>query len=284
MNLRVVGVYREPDFSPGKIAADAAIIDQVLAHLRREGASTETMTAARFSATRPGNVDLIIAMCQGAPALSQLASVEEAGAVTINSALAIRNCYRDLLTAGLLRAGVPIPDGALVATSVPLDLKPLRALDMSAPVYVKRGNLHALGPDDVRRLEGSRLLEETLTHFADRGIGLVYVQQEVPGPVVKFYGVGEDYFSAIPEDGRPLHDSAKLTLERAARTAAAALGLEIWGGDAIVNGQSCTIVDFNDWPSFEPVRGAAAAAIARWCLRRVRRHPFIRNLPADNSR
>ncbi len=277
MNLQVIGVYREPEFSPGKIGADAAIIDHVLAHLRVEGAKTETMTAARFAAEPPNNVALVIAMCQGAPALSRLASMDEAGAVTINSALAIRNCYRDLLTAGLMRAGVPIPEGALVRTSLPLNLKPLRALDTSAPIYVKRGNLHALGPDDVRRVEGPEQLEETLSHFARRGIDLVYVQQEVAGAVVKFYGVGGEYFSAIPEDRQPMKDSVKLSLERAARTAAAALGLEVWGGDAIVSEHSSTIIDFNDWPSFEPVRTAAAAAIARRCLRLLRRPPLARN-------
>src|SRR4029077_8463867 len=126
------------------------------------------------------------------------------------------------------------------------------ALNLSAPIYVKRGNLHALGPDDVRRVQDPEQLAHTLTHFAGRGIDLVYVQQEVAGAVVKFYGVGDEYFCAIPEDGQPLKDSVELTLERAARTAAAALGLDIWGGDAIVNGQSCTIIDFNDWPRFEP--------------------------------
>ncbi|MBV8362593.1 MAG: hypothetical protein JO189_32380 [Deltaproteobacteria bacterium] len=277
MNLRVVGVYREPEFSPGKIAADAAIIDQVLAHLRADGARTDTMTAARFAVEPPHNASLVIAMCQGAPALSQLASMHEAGAVTINSALAIRNCYRDLLAAGLMRAGVPVPEGVLAQTSIPLDLKRLRALDMSVPIYVKRGNLHALGPDDVSRVEGHEQLEKTLANFAHRGINLVYLQQEVAGTVVKFYGVGEEYFSAISEDGNPLKDSVQLTLERAARTAAAVLGLEIWGGDAIVSGQSCTIIDFNDWPSFERVRPAAAAAIAHRCLRLLRRHPLTRN-------
>jgi glutathione synthase/RimK-type ligase-like ATP-grasp enzyme len=278
MNLRVVGVYREPEFSPGKIVADAAIIDQVLAHLRVEGARTETMAAEGFAAAPPSNVDLVVAMCQGASALSQLASMNEAGAVTINSALAIRNCYRDLLSAGLMRAGVPIPDGALLRTSSPLDFKSLRSLDLSAPVYVKRGNLHALGPDDVRRVEGQGQLEKALQHFALRGIDLVYVQQEVPGPLVKFYGVADEYFSTITEDGRPLSDAVKLGLEHSARIAAAALGLEVWGGDAIVHGQSCTIIDFNDWPSFERVRTAAAAAIARRCLRLMRRHPIHRNV------
>jgi glutathione synthase/RimK-type ligase-like ATP-grasp enzyme len=277
MNLRVVGVYREPEFSPGKIEADAAIIDRVLDHLRDEGAFTEAMSAARFATAPPGNVGLVLAMCQGAAALNRLASMNEVGAVTINSALAIRNCYRDLLAAGLMRANVPVPEGALLRTSLPLDLKALRALDLAAPIYLKRGNLHALGPDDVRRVEGPGEIEQTLAHFANRGIDVVYAQQEVAGEVVKFYGVSNEYFSAIPESGKSVNDAVELTLERAARTAASALGLEVWGGDAIVNGQSCTIIDFNDWPSFERVRSIAAAAIARRCLRLLRHHPLARN-------
>ena len=55
-------------------------------------------------------------------------------------------------------------------------------------------------------------------------------------------------------------------LHGAAQSAAAALGLEVWGGDAIVDGEQFKIVDFNDWPSFERVRASAAAAIARRAL------------------
>jgi glutathione synthase/RimK-type ligase-like ATP-grasp enzyme len=276
MNLRIVGVYREPEFSPGKMAADAAIIDEVLDHLRLAGARTETTTASSFSTDPPHNVDLVIAMCQGSAALSQLASMNEAGALTINSALAIRNCYRDLLGAGLMRAGVPIPEGALLRTSSPLDLKSLRVLDLAAPIYVKRGNLHALGPDDVRQVRGLGQLEEAVAHFARRGVEIVYAQQGITGSLVKFYGVSDEYFCAIREDQQPLEEGVELRMERAARRAAAALGLEVWGGDAIVNGQSCTIIDFNDWPSFERVRASASLAISRRCLRLLRQHPVAR--------
>jgi glutathione synthase/RimK-type ligase-like ATP-grasp enzyme len=277
MKVRVIGVNRETEFSPGKVAADAAILESVLAHLRAQGAEAHTIDAARFAAQPPGDARLVLAMCQGAPALSRLASMEEAGAVAINSALAIRNCYRDLLAAGLEQAGVPIPDGALMRTSAPFDFKPLRALDVSSPLYVKRGNLHALGPDDVRRVEDRGQLERTLSHFGQRGIDLVYVQQEVGGEIVKFYGVGGgEYFSALSESGQPLNDSLKLSLERAARAAAQVLGLEVWGGDAVVSGPSCKIIDFNDWPSFEPIRAEAAAAIARRCARLLHRHQLAR--------
>jgi glutathione synthase/RimK-type ligase-like ATP-grasp enzyme len=277
MSFRTIGVYREPEFSPGKIEADAAILNQVLMLLRDQGAHTEAMTAERFSRESLDDVALVIAMCQGAPALSRLASMNERGAITINSALAIRNCYRDLLGAGLMRAGIPIPDGALISTSLPLDLKKLRVLDLSAPIYVKRGDLHALGSEDVRRVEGVQQLEQALVSFARRGIGLAYVQQEIRGTLVKFYGVSDEFFSAIPSDGQPLDEALELTLQRAAQRAATALGLEVWGGDAIISADSCSIVDFNDWPSFAPVRAAAATAIARRCLRLVKRHPLARS-------
>ena len=104
-------------------------------------------------------------------------------------------------------------------------------------MYVKRGDLHALGPGDVQRVEGLEQLEATLMRFARRGLTTAYVQQEVAGNVVKFYGVGGGgYFAAAPLDGGELSEAMKLALSHAAATAAAALGLEVWGGDAIVKG------------------------------------------------
>jgi glutathione synthase/RimK-type ligase-like ATP-grasp enzyme len=240
---------------------------------------TEVVEAARFSTAAPHDAQMVVAMCQGAPALSKLAAIERSGALTINSALSIRNCYRDLLGAGLMRAGVAAAEGALVRTSEPLDLKPLRVLDVSTPMYVKRGDLHALGPNDVQRVQDLGQLEATLLRFARRGVELAYVQQEVPGEVVKFYGVaGAEYFSVVADSGLELSDSLKRALAHAAEVAAGALGLEVWGGDAIVKGESFRIIDFNDWPSFERVRDAAAQAIARRCLLLLRRHPIARDL------
>jgi glutathione synthase/RimK-type ligase-like ATP-grasp enzyme len=279
MNLRVLGVYREVEFSPGKTSADSAIIDAVLGHLRVAGAETTAIDAVRFISDPLPDVHMVLAMCQGSEALRRLAAIEESGAVTLNSALAIRNCYRDLLGAGLMRAGVPVPEGALVRTSTPLDMKQLRTLNLTAPMYVKRGEVHALGPDDVSRVDGLEQLQETLVRFSRRGVPLAYVQQEAVGEVVKFYGVGggAEYFTLIPGE-REIDETAKAGLSHSASIAAEALGLEVWGGDAVVRGEQYSIVDFNDWPSFERVREGASRAIARRCLRVLRRHPAGRDL------
>jgi hypothetical protein len=271
MSYTAIGVYREPQFSPGKVAADAAIMDAALAELAREGIESSAIDADQFAGGAGAPADVVLAMCQGEAALTRLAEVERAGAVVINPALAIRNCYRDLLAPGLARAGVPTPAGALVETGAPIDPRVLAGIDLTAPVYVKRGDLHALSADDVQQVVGRAELERRLADFARRGIRLAYVQQEFAGRVVKFYGVsGGGFFSALSDDGE-IPEAAIRELSQAGITAAAALGLETWGGDAILSDGGFAIIDFNDWPSYTRVRGAAARAIARRALQLLAR-------------
>src|ERR1700683_2393602 len=107
--MRALGVYREAEFSPGKVEHDAAILDTVLAELKRHGVEVSAINAEAFVDDSPAGGDLVLAMCQGERALGRLVALEQQGAIAINSALAIRNCYRDLLSAGLVHAGVPVP-------------------------------------------------------------------------------------------------------------------------------------------------------------------------------
>lgn len=263
MSYRAIGIYREPEFSPGKVEADAAILDASLAELAREGIATSAMTPTEFLDREHIEADLVLAMCQSEAALRRLAEVERNGAVAINSALAIRNCYRDLLAPGLGRAGVPTPVGALVRTDQRLDRRVLGGIDLDQPLFVKRGDLHALGEDDVQRAFGRAEVEARLNNFARRGVRRAYLQQEFIGGVVKFYGVsGGSYFTALPADGE-IPEAAVRELSEAAQKASAALGLEAWGGDAVLNESGFAIIDFNDWPSFSRVRAPAARAIAR---------------------
>ncbi len=261
---RALGVYREPEFSPGKVEADAAILNAALKELGAHGVEGSAVGAETFAAGHPAGADLILAMCQGARALSRLAEAEAMGAVAINSALAIRNCYRDRLGPGLIRAGAPTPRGGIVSTSPPVELGPLAGLDLEAAVYVKRGDLHALGPGDVGRAEGRASLVATLEAFGRRGVGSAYVQQAVEGRTIKFYGVsGGEFFTIVAgEQGAVTNEVARAVAD-SAQIAARSLELEVWGGDAILSGGRFVMVDFNDWPSYGRVRQPAAEAIAR---------------------
>jgi len=270
--MHVLGIYRERQFSPGKVDADAAILDAVLDQLRGNGLETAAVEPSRPGAWPGQAVDLVLAMCQGAEPLRRLSAFEQAGAIAINSALGIRNCYRDLLNPGLARAGVPIPAGTLVETAAPLQPGSMLGLELSLPLYVKRGDLHALGADDVQRVETLDELRRALGGFAARGVGHAYLQQEIEGVLVKFYGVsGGEYFTALPDRGE-LDDTVHRQIAAAASAAAAAIGLEAWGGDAVVGRDGrFWIIDFNDWPSFARVREPAAHAIARRALALLQR-------------
>ncbi len=177
-------------------------------------------------------------MCQGEAGLARLSAVEESGAVVINSALAIRNCYRDLLGAGLMRAGVPVPEGVVVRTAAPLDLKPLRTIDLSAPMYVKRGNLHALGT--ARR--GARRRTRATRSDADYASRAAASNSPSCSRRSSAKSSSSTASAAVsisrpsPKARPHLSDPQKRALNQAAANAATALGLEVWGGDAIVKG------------------------------------------------
>jgi hypothetical protein len=263
---RALGVYRESQFSPGKVEADAAILDAVLAHLAAAGIGTRALSPSQFINDRGARCDLIMAMCQGEEALQHLAAAERSGVLVINSPAAIRSCYRDRLGAVLSQVESPVPAGMLVETAAPIDRRSIAPLDADCGIFVKRGDLHALIAEDVRRAGDLASLALILRDFASRGVRFAYLQQAVEGRVVKFYGVtGGGYFTVGDSDaGTP--GELMERLHHAAQGAASALGLEVWGGDAIVNAADFKIVDFNDWPSFERVRMQAAAAIAARAL------------------
>ncbi len=157
MSYRAIGIYREPEYSPGKVEADAAILDASLAELAREGVETEALSPTEFLDRHEIQADLVLAMCQSEGALRRLAEVERNGAVAINSALAIRNCYRDLLAPGLGRAGVPTPVGALVRTDQRLDQRALGAVDLdslcssSAATCMRLGRTTSSARSDARK-------------------------------------------------------------------------------------------------------------------------------------
>ena len=150
---------------------------------------------------------------------------------------------------------LPTTDAPMFETDVP-----------DGDFWVKRGDVHAQEAADVVRTTRDELAS-VLAAFGDRGVKQAAVQAHVPGPVLKFYGVGAGLlFHAFREDGRPVDsDTVDLNvLRRLAFAAARTVGLNVFGGDAVVPSPTHpTLVDLNDWPSFAPVRQEAAAAIAQ---------------------
>ena len=248
-SAEAIGIYREQRFSPGKVADDRAIIDLVAAELRRAGHPVRMLDPdglPRLEATPA----IVFAMCQSDEALAWLDEAAKRAPV-VNHPDSIRACYRMNLVEKLAAAGVPQPRYAVASDRFPAELGP-------AP-WLKRGDVHAMEAADVRRVPTSGEWATMTADFSRRGIRRAIVQAHVEGIVYKFYGVTGGFFRAFGLPAARGTEAATL-----AARGAAALGLEVYGGDGVASPDgSLTLIDFNDWPSFSRCRDDAARAIGR---------------------
>jgi hypothetical protein len=269
------GVFREPAHSPGRIDDDAAIIKCVGEALAERGFKVELVTADAVVETPCANV---FVMCERGAILDRLATMEKAGSIVVNSPAAIRNTYRHRMVELFAQHHVLAPVSWIVAT----DANKQRPADCA---WVKRYDFHATQPDDVIYAASESGWREALRRFAGRGIPFVVAQEHVAGDLVKFYGVGNgssamraNWFQWFyhRDKGMLGHSFDAARLREVALDAAAALGLEIFGGDAIIQGNGePMIIDLNAWPSYALYRDRAAQAIADHLTERFRRLPRI---------
>ena len=264
---RLIGIYREKEYSPGRHESnDTVMLDAVAERLRAFGFVLDLISPAQVNGA-PGAATLALSMCQGRPALEKLANWERNGVGVINSPSAARNTHRDRLPELMARAGVPFPRTALVETSRKLNGEVPR----NGSLWLKRGDVHASIAADVQRFDSVDELAGALREFHARGITAAAVQSHCAGDEIKFYGVGDGqffhWFYSREANGYPLDEAA---LRALATRAAEVAGLDIFGGDIIVGPDGgLTLIDLNDWPSFAPCRDAAADAIAELIRRRL---------------
>jgi glutathione synthase/RimK-type ligase-like ATP-grasp enzyme len=270
---RVVALFRDPAYSPSRhLRNDRAILEGVLERLRRRGGwRVARITERTVAGGRLPDGDLYLNMCQGPAASEQIRALLPAGAPCLNAPEAVLACHRHRLVPRLQAARVPFPATVVLDTHTADPLHAVAGLPrgIGDPVWVKRGDVHAQRPDDVVAASWPDL-SSALAAFAGRGIRRAAVQTHVPGPVVKFYSVrGGQFFYWYPAEGGTTAglnagcDGLQALAERAAR----ALDLAVYGGDAVLTPNGPVLIDLNDWPSFAPVRAAAAAAIARYAHR-----------------
>ena len=269
------GIYRESAHSPGRVEDDAAIIESVGAALAERGFSVELLASDAAAAALETPGANIFTMCERGEILDRLKEAARAGAVVVNSPDAIRNTYRHRTVELFARAGIPSPASHVLATDAGMP-PPL------ACAWVKRYDFHATQADDVMYAASEKGWRVALERFAERGIPFVVAQEHVPGDLVKFYGVvcgaespqGAVWFEWFyhRDKGMIGHAFEVRRLRDVAFRAAAALGLEIFGGDAIIQpGGAPMIIDLNAWPSYARYRHDAARAIATHLSERFRR-------------
>lgn len=264
----ILGIYREHIFSPGKVLDDAAILDATLDELSSMGFRVSAIRAEAVSGSMPRPC-WVLTMAQSPAVLAVIEDWAGLGTGVVNSLDSIRKCYRKPLSLALHRAGMPVPPSRIVPLSV---AEKEITLDASAPVWLKRGDVHAIQAGDVASVSSKEELSEALHHFRLQNVGEILVQSHAEGHVVKFYGVGgDDFFRAfLASTGDDITVRAGTALRDVARQAAGAVGLEVYGGDAVMTGNgSVSLIDLNDWPSFSRCRSQAARSIALYLQRKA---------------
>jgi hypothetical protein len=107
------------------------------------------------------------------------------------------------------------------------------------------------------------------------------LQEHVPGDLIKFYGVAGEPEASAPawfqwfyhrDQVLANHPFDADALSVLVGRAAAALGLEVFGGDAIAGPDGrLVLIDLNAWPSFALYRAVAAPRIAEALAARFRK-------------
>jgi hypothetical protein len=268
---RLLGLYREPECSPGRHNTnDARILRQVADELERAGADVCLGTLANPGA-RWEDVSLVFSMCQGPAALEELARWKAQGARVVNDPIGSRRTYRDQLCGLLGHDGVAFPRSLCAPTGTLNDRARCESIFSGPTVWLKRADVHATCGDDVVRLDGWDRLDDAIEEFRRRGLKEAVLQEHCPGDEVKFYGVlGGHFFWYFYPGAYEGYAFDQAELRRLAERAATLTGVGIYGGDAIIAPDGrLSVIDLNDWPSFAPCAELAAQPIATYILEQV---------------
>jgi len=264
---RLVALYRSPTYSPAQHRGnDTAILDDTVAGLERRGWQVSRVGEGEVAAGLLPAATLYVNMCQGPAASERLLDLVPREAVAVNPPESVLNCHRHRLVGHMAAAGLAFPRTLIVPTTDPHSLLPLvhQLNGDGRPVWVKRGDVHAETSADVVAAKEAGVTD-AIAGFARRGVSRVALQAHVGGPIVKFYAVADGrFFSWYAADPGPVEISEQ-SLKDLVFAAARTVGLEVFGGDvAFPQPDAPVLIDLNDWPSFAPVRVAAAEAIASY--------------------
>jgi len=260
------GIFREAAHSPGRESDDAEILRLTGKHLEAKGLQVVLRTPEEVTGLPEAPPRFVFLMCERVEVLERLHVLEASGVPHVNSTRSVLNTYRERMLEAFAEANVPFIASRLVPTSA-------TAVPDAPPVWVKRADVHNTQEGDVVYAPAADAVAAALRGLAARGISRAVIQPHVPGDLVKFYGIGAGggahgappWFRWFYHKEQQLagHRFDERRLARLVRSAASALGLEVYGGDAIVTPASeIVLLDVNAWPSFALYRDEAAPRIA----------------------
>ncbi len=267
--LQIAGVRREQLYSPNHVGNDAMIFMKTVEHLTELGAEVkiyEEQDLEQVEIREP----FIFSMAQGVKGTKILLELEKQGKFVINSPQGSINSYRTNMVRILPEKGIPFPKSLIVSIQ---EKDKIKFEDFNArKIWIKRGDVHAVHREDVTLVYSEDERKSIFREFEKRGITEVVLQEHLDGDVIKFYAiVGSPLFHWYYLNGVNHTPFDKERLVELAEGSAVALGLDVYGGDAVVSQDgSISIIDINDWPSFAPIRDEASEQIAKLIFQKVK--------------
>ena len=272
--MKIATIARNRADSPNMTANDAAILERVAAELTKCGA---TVVSIGEDVEIPCDIAAVCSMSRSASTIAQLKQAELQGTTVTNTTTAVENCSRERFMEILRKESIPQPPFKTVNKANGLDAD-------CFPCWIKKAKGWSNHKNDVvfapTMPEGVAAIEE----MTARGITECIQMLHCPGDIIKFYGIGNSFFHySYPVDGKfgkeqingtPKHYSFDTDkLKSIAQRAAKAVGLDVYGGDAIITPQGdIFIIDLNDFPSFTAIRDIAATEIATLIINKTK-HP-----------
>lgn len=259
--IKIAGIKRKNIYSPNHVINDALIFSKTVECLNQLNVPVQIYEEDDVEKI---SEKLIFSMARDKKTINRLLKIEGEDKKIINSPIAGWNCFRVNLVELLTKNSIPFP---LTVTGEIDYLKriPFEQIDLRK-VWIKRGDVHAIHREDVIPVYSEEEKNNVLDEFKRREINTAILQKHIEGKVIKFYAVyGTDFFETYFSERTNHIDFDKDKLKHYAAESAEVVGLDIYGGDAIIspNGD-ITIIDLNDWPSFAPVRDEASIHIANF--------------------
>lgn len=265
--MKIVTIARNPDNSPNMVANDAAILDCVAKELTSMGAE---VIAIDETSDIPEDTDIVCHMSRTPEVLHKLMTAEKKGIAVFNTTKAIENSSRIATMQLLAKNNIQQPFFRIIEQEEELK-------ELPYPAWIKRGEGWSCHKDDVCFAGDISKAKEAIAGMRKRGITSFVYTSHCKGDIIKFYGVGDSFFTyCYPNAEKTKFGLEKINgeimhypfnadaMRKIVFEAAKATGLSIYGGDCIVNEKGeISIIDLNDFPSFSAVRDKAAKEIAK---------------------
>ena len=272
--MRIAGIPRNPKNSPNMSDKDMQLFHKIAEELKSAGHTVEVLDEKESIDKK---YDAIFHMSRTESTLEKLAECETNGTFVTNPVAGVKNCSRRKFVEILKRNNIRQPEYTVIDTATGCSEKP------QLPGWLKKSEGWACCATDVQFVATNEEYTQALATLAANGCSEAIFCEHINGDIVKFYAIrGEEFFRYHYPDpattkfglekinGAPqMHKFDAEELRTTALRAAAALSINIFGGDCIITAEGeIYIIDINDFPSFSAYGSEAAKKIATSIIKR----------------